>query len=89
MHNVHLCESIEFHEFESTVGYDIFGFESFPGFGIDPLTFDLEVFFLRSASSGSVNRNKDLHEIQNNGRKCHSAPREAKITTSLRDERKI
>lgn len=37
-----------------TVGYDIFGFESVPGFGIDPLALLLEVFFFRSASSGSV-----------------------------------
>lgn len=37
-----------------TVGYDIFGLESLPGFGIDPFALLLEVFFFRSASSGSV-----------------------------------
>lgn len=37
-----------------TVGYEIFGLESLPGLGIDPLALLLEVFFFRSPSSGSI-----------------------------------
>lgn len=75
-----------FTSFVSTVGYDIFGFESFPGFGIDPLTFVLEVFFLRSASSGSVKHNMNLHEIKNDGQNWYFAPSDIKAMKILRHE---
>lgn len=53
------------------VGYEIFGFASDAGFTVDPFDFVFDDFFLRSASSGSVEWNYLNHNIKYEKKKTY------------------